>query len=167
MHGEGKKKSRRKKRIRKEGKYYFFRDFHRIVFKTQRFSFIAKNWRLLYWQRRRRRLWVSFASYFFRQFSLLDVRSFLLNRISIESSYFHSHSLVFFIPSFIQNLLYCFDCFSLRFLFRFLFAVVVMILLTHKGGKNISFNVSWGVVKVKGMADVLNPRKWTFHHRLS
>lgn len=27
------------------------------------------------------------------QFSLLDVRSFLLNRISIESSYFHSHSL--------------------------------------------------------------------------
>lgn len=72
-----------------------------IVF--QRFS-TDSSWHrkdfLLYWRRKQKKLttiilttsseWKSFASYFRLQFILLDVRSFLLNRISIESSYSHS-----------------------------------------------------------------------------
>lgn len=52
----------------------------------------------------------SYFPTFFFQFSLLDVRSFLLNRISIESSRFSLFRSI-------QNLLYCFDCVLFLILF--------------------------------------------------
>lgn len=89
----------------------------------------CEKWRQSYWQQQRTRS-VTRLPFLSSSFLLLDVRSFILNRISIESSYFHSHSLFFRFgfPS-LRNLLYCFDRFSLRFIF--LSFRCAMISLTH------------------------------------
>lgn len=82
------------------------------------------------------------------QFSLLDVRSFLLNRISIESSYFHSHSFVspilLFKTFFIVSIAFHCVLYFFPFLFThssFLFSVVCDDFANARGRKK--YHLMW------------------------